>query len=77
MSTSGRGGRWRTVLALMGFGFAAAGCNMSGRSASEARDPTTGLSRASRPAGGTDMPSAEDERPDARGPEFNPLSAEE
>src|SRR5690349_8122319 len=73
--------RWRIPLAWIGFGFgvacAVAGCNATGESASqsESNDRATPTS-ASRPAGETEMPPAENDAPQTN-PQYNPLSADE
>ncbi len=77
MSSNDRVDRWRAALALIGIGLAVAGCNGTGPLASEPNERTTSRSLASRPTGGTDMPSTESDNPDATGSKFNPLSAEE
>ena len=58
----------RPALALIWFGLAVAGCNGASDSASEP-------SKTSRPAGATDMPSAENENPGATDRKFNPSHA--
>jgi peptide-methionine (R)-S-oxide reductase len=77
MSIGWREARRRAFLALIGSGLAVAGCSETGRLAPEPGDRTTSRSPAGRPSGGTEVPSAESSKPDAAGPRFNPLSAEE
>jgi peptide-methionine (R)-S-oxide reductase len=78
MITSASDGRWRVALALFGVGLAmAVGCEGTSRSAGEANARAGSLPPSSRTEGGTDMPTAEQNHPDATGRQYNPLSAEE
>ena len=69
--------RWRAALAFIGLGLAVAGCDGTTRSASATNDRAASPPTSSRPEGGTDMPTAEQDRADATGRQYNPLSSEE
>lgn len=69
--------RWRAAFAFIGLGLAVAGCDGTTRSASATNDRAARPPTSSRPEGGTDMPTAEQDRADAMGRQYNPLSAEE
>jgi peptide-methionine (R)-S-oxide reductase len=77
MVTESREGRWRAALTALSLAFAVAGCNGEGNLASGSSDGTTSRPPAGRLAGEAEMPTAEDDKPDVTGPEYNPLSAEE
>ena len=69
--------RWRAAFAFIGLGLAVAGCDGTTRSASATNDRAAGPPTSSRPEGSTNMPTIEQDRADATGRKYNPLSPEE
>jgi peptide-methionine (R)-S-oxide reductase len=77
MSTVRMDGRCRAALALIWIAFSAAGCDGTGTPAPSAGDRTASRAQADRPAGDSNMPSAESESAREEDPGYNRLSADE